>query len=84
MAKKDKALERLLARPKDFTWAELTRVLKGLGYREDNKGKTSGSRVIFLHSECAPISLHKPHPTPVLKRYQMNNVIELLKQERLI
>jgi hypothetical protein len=84
MTKREKALERLLGKPKDFTWDELLKVLTGFDYKQDNGGKTSGSRVRFIHTEYAPISLHKPHPKPVLKRYQIEDVINLLKQEKLI
>lgn len=84
MTKREKLLDRLLARPIDFTWDELSNVLKGLGYTQDNVGKTSGSRVRFISTEYPPIILHKPHPKPILKRYQINQVIEQLKQEKLI
>lgn len=33
--------------PKDFTYAELVSLLIQLGFEEDNKGKTSGSRLRF-------------------------------------
>lgn len=84
MTKPEKALERLLSKAKDFTWDELSKVLKGFGYEQDNAGKTSGSRVRFINAEYPPISLHKPHPKPVLKRYQLDEIIDLLRQEKLI
>jgi hypothetical protein len=60
MAKIDKLIARLKSHPKDFTWDELIRVLKGLGFKEL---QGSGSRVKFLNREknCL-IQLYKPHP----------------------
>lgn len=84
MAKKDKLIERLLTKPKDFTWAELHKVMIGFDFRVSNKGKTSGSRVRFIHDEHAPFNMHKPHPRPILKGYQLDNVINFLKQEGLV
>lgn len=84
MTKREKLLERLLEKPKDFTWSEATSIFIGFGYRESNKGKTSGSRVKFIHDEYGPINLHKPHPSPILKRYQLEDIIKHLKTEGLI
>ena len=55
-----------------------------MGYRKSNVGRTSGSRVRFVHETYAPIILHKPHPKPVLKMYQVKQVIEQLKKEGLL
>lgn len=49
MTKKDKLLERFLSIPKDFTYNELKTMLSGLGYKEYQLGKTSGSRVLFFN-----------------------------------
>lgn len=84
MTKREKLLDKLLTCPIDFTWDELTRVLKSFGYKQDNVGKTSGSRVRFISTEYPPIILHKPHPKPILKRYQIVQIIEVLRQEKLI
>ncbi len=84
MTKREKSLTRLLTIPKDFTWNELTNVLNGFGYKQISGGKTGGSRMRFIHPDYPPIMLHKPHPKPVLKRYQLEDVIHLLEQEELI
>jgi hypothetical protein len=84
MSKHDKLLLRLLSMPKDFNWRELVKVMEGFGYRLAQGGKTGGSRVRFLHTEYPPVTLHKPHPRPILKRYQLNDVIKLLKREGLL
>jgi len=84
MTKRDKLIEKLLSKPKAFTWDELTRVLNGLGYKLVTAGKTGGSRARFVHPSYPPVILHKPHPTKILKRYQLENIIDLLRQEKLI
>ncbi len=71
MTQLDKLKKRFLSMPRDFTWIELIRLLESLNYQETQAGKTSGSRVRFVHEEFPPISLHKPHPKPVLKAYQL-------------
>ena len=82
MGKHEKLLARLQSRPKDFTFQELTTLLAGLGYVLNQSG--SGSRVRFEHERCAPVLMHKPHPSPVLKPYQIDQVLEILKQEDLL
>ena len=79
MTKQDKLIRRLLSQPKDFTWAELVRLLNSLGYQLDRKGKTSGSRVAFWRQGYPPINLHRPHPGNVLKSYQIRQVSEILR-----
>lgn len=64
MSKKDKLLKRLKSNPSDFTYNELRTLLNYLGFVENNKGKTSGSRVIFFSKSLNEvIKLHKPHPS---------------------
>ena len=85
MSRKDKLLKRFLSVPKDFTYAELVTLLGHFGYKEESKGKTSGSRVMFIHENVdTPIRLHKPHPKPILKEYVIKQVIEELKKENFI
>jgi HicA toxin of bacterial toxin-antitoxin, len=73
-----------LLRPSDFTWQELISLLTGFGYALARTGKTGGSRVKFIHKTLPPIILHKPHPTLVLKRYQLEQIEETLKGEGLL
>jgi hypothetical protein len=47
MSKKDKLIKRLKSKPRDFTFDEAEALLLTLGFRKSNKGKTSGSKVIF-------------------------------------
>lgn len=84
MTKIEKLLDRFLAKPKDFTWDELSKILNSFGYTQVSGGKTGGSRVRFVSTDHPPIILHKPHPKPVLKRYQLDDIINLLRQENLI
>ena len=79
MSKLEKLKARLLARPAGFSYVELASLLKALGYREDNG---SGSRVAFIREGRKHIiRLHRPHPAKVLKRYQLDQVIEELKAQ---
>jgi hypothetical protein len=84
MTKRDKILRRFLARPKDFSWGELVTLLQGYGYEQLAGGRTGGSRVRFLHESYPPIILHRPHPSPALKRYQLDQVEDVLKGEGLL
>jgi len=85
MSSHEKLLERFLKLPKDFTWDELTRLIKRYGYHQNNKGKTSGSRVKFEKEDSSIyLDLHKPHPKNILKPYQMTDVLEFLKRIEII
>lgn len=84
MTKIDKLRQRFLSKPKDFTWDELKVLLKSMGFEEYNSGKTSGSRVRFIHAQYSDIILHKPHPNPELKGYQIKQVSAQLKKEGLL
>lgn len=84
MTKREKLLDRLLTKPTDFTWNELSRILNGFGYQQISVGKTGGSRVRFVHENYPSIIMHKPHPKQILKRYQLDDIINLLKQENLL
>lgn len=84
MGKKEKLIQRLKSKPKDFTFDEAETLLGYLSYERSNKGKTSGSRVIFSSKSHTSILLHKPHPNKELKAYQIQQLIEVLTQEDLI
>lgn len=84
MGQKEKLIQRLKSRPKDFTFQEAETLLGYLDYKRSNKGKTSGSRVVFESTEHANILLHKPHPNNELKNYQIKQRITFLEQEGLL
>ena len=78
MGTKEKLLERLKQKPKDFTFDEAERLLTMLGYEKSNKGKTSGSRILFSKPENLPVFLHRPHPQNALKEYAVKQLISEL------
>ena len=84
MGRNEKLLARLKLRPKDFTWGELTSLLRSLGYVQRKTGKSGGSRRRFVHSTAPTITLHKPHPDRIVKRYVINDILELFKKEGMI
>jgi hypothetical protein len=85
MTKRDKIIDRLLSRPKDFTYDELVSLLKLFGYEEAKSGKTSGPRRAFISNQKGHIiRLHKPHPGNVLRMYQIDFIIQELKREKLL
>lgn len=59
----------------NFTFEEMERLLSIFGYEKSNKGKTSGSRVIFKNGDKRPIMIHKPHPGNLIKGYAMKQVL---------
>lgn len=84
MGQKEKLILRLKSRPKDFTFDEAETLLKYLGYQRSDKGRTSGSRVMFFHPDHPPILLHRPHPRKELLAYQVSQLIDALEQEDLL
>lgn len=81
MSKIEKLLNRLKQRPKDFTYEEAKTLLESLGFYEYNKGKTSGSRVVFLNQNTGEkVFLHKPHPSNILKKYTIKDLLDKLKE----
>ena len=79
MSKFEKARERILLKPKDYTYTEAKYLLSQLGFEEYNKGKTSGSRVKFYRPRDARIILlHKPHPGDVMKQGAVKQLVEYL------
>ena len=79
MSQRKKLLERLQSNPDDFTSAELETLMNQCGCRKSNKGKTSGSRIAYVHQETGRMFLaHSPHPARVLKHYQVKAVIGFL------
>ncbi len=85
MSKYDKVLLKLLNTSSTITYQEISYLLGKLGYRESQKGKTSGSRVAFINREEKHIiRLHKPHPGNELKTYVKREIILELKDKKLI
>ena len=84
MSRKEKLIKRFLSCPKNFTWEELVSLLIGFGFAEASTGKTGGSRRRFINETGIIITLHKPHPQNLLKRYQIEQIIEILRGEELL
>lgn len=77
MRKKDKLIKRLMEKPKDFTFDEMSALLSYYGYElKGVKFIKEGSNEI--------INFHKPHPNGTLKRYVLDQVIEKLRKDDLI
>ena len=84
VGQKEKLIKKLQSRPKNFTFDDAEALLRYFSYTRSNKGRTSGSRVMFVSEEYAPILLHKPHPRKELLAYQVKQLVETLEQEGLI
>lgn len=80
MSKLEKEIKRLKTKPKDFTYNEAKSILNKIGFFEHNKGKTSGSRIMFVNAKSEKIELHKPHPSNVLKPYQINAILKCIEE----
>ena len=83
MSKKDKLTNRLLGKPKDFTFDEMISLLSYYGY--ELKQGSSGSGVKFIkEGSNEVINFHKPHPSGILKRYILDQVMEKLRKDGLL
>ncbi|PCI11792.1 MAG: hexulose-6-phosphate synthase [Flavobacteriaceae bacterium] len=77
MSKIEKLLLKFKTIPKNLTWDELIKILNHLGYFEKvKKEKTGGSRRNFVNAELDIISLHKPHPSSIVKQYVIRQLLE--------
>ena len=83
MSSKEKLIDRFKRLPTDFTWDELVQLLGIFGFAADNKGKTSGSRIIFK-KDAEKIDLHKPHPSKIIKEYKMKEILNYLIDKKFI
>ena len=84
MGQKEKLIERLQSKPRDFTFEDAETLLGYFAYHRSNKGRTSGSRVSFVSEDHPPIMLHKPHPRKELLPYQVKQLLDALEQEGLL
>ena len=84
MSKKEKLIARLKEKPKDFTFEEVIQLMGYFDYRLASGGKAGGSRVAFTNDKKDYIRMHKPHPRTILKSYQVQNLIDDLKERDLI
>lgn len=84
MSTRDKLIERLRRKPKDLSFDEVVQLMGYFGYRIAPGGKTGGSRIAFTNDNNDYIRMHKPHPRNILKSYQVQNLIDDLKERDLI
>ncbi len=78
VGKRDKAIARLMSKPKDFTWDELVTVMTACGYELKTTG---GSGRKFIHTATgSTLYIHQPHPANVLKAYQVKEAVEELTE----
>lgn len=81
MSKYEKAKDRILKKPSDYTYTEAKYLLGKMGFEEYQKGKTSGSRVCFYREKDKKIVLlHKPHPGNIMSKGAVDNLVEYLKE----
>ena len=80
MSKKDKLINRLMKKPKDFTFDEMKSLLSYFGYELKQGGTVSGVKFIKEDSN-ETINFHKPHPNGTLKKYVLDKVIEKLRKD---
>lgn len=80
MTQADKLILKLMSKPKDLTFTELTKIFNHFGFKIENKGNTSGARVEF-YSDTLNLSFytHKPHPDSNVKIYVIIDVIKFFK-----
>jgi hypothetical protein len=79
MSKHEKLLQRIAATPKDFTWSELVSLMSYFGVELRT---SSGSARRFINPTSGQaFYIHQPHPSNVLKPYQVREVVKFLKQE---
>ena len=75
----EKLIARFLSFPYDFHYDEIIILLKHFGFEKVKSGKTSGSRIKFKNTDGRSVVLHRPHPSGIMKQYQMKQIKELLK-----
>ena len=78
MNREEKLIARFLSMPSDFHYDEMVKLFGYFDFEEVKKGKTSGSRVKFINPEGILIMLHKPHPSRIMKHYQLKQIKEVL------
>jgi hypothetical protein len=85
MSKHEKLIEKLLRIPSNFTYDEMVKLLTGFGYIDEERGRSSGSAVMFYNKKLNDkIMFHKPHPEKEVKKYVLKMIIEKLKNNKML
>jgi hypothetical protein len=85
MSRHEKLKEKLLRLPGNFTYLEMVTLLRGFGYNEEARKRSSGSAVMFHNKDSDDkIMFHKPHPGKELKKYILKMIIEKLKSNKML
>ena len=79
MAKIEKVLKSLCSKPTNFEWNELKAIMLHLGFELKTTG--GSGRKFINHETGAAHFIHEPHPSKVLKAYQVRDVIAFLTEE---
>lgn len=59
-------------------------LLESLGYKRNNKGKTSGSRILFTHNTAESIWLHFAHKRDLMYKKECETIVKILERGGLI
>ncbi|MBI5591667.1 MAG: HicA protein [Deltaproteobacteria bacterium] len=81
MSKKEKLLQKLKKNPppKDFKWADFITLMRQYDFTAECD--SGGSHFIFEHKVSGyRFSASRTHPSGILKRYQIDKAIEVLKE----
>ena len=79
MSKWEKAKKRIKDKPRDYTYSEARALLGHMGFKEYQKGRTSGSRVKFFRAKDEKVVLlHKPHPGDIMDRGAVADLADYL------
>jgi len=84
VSKKEKLLRRFLSRPTDFTWDELVSLLGGFNFNLNNSSGSSHCCFVSGDDPSKVIRTCRPHPSPILKNYQIREIIKFLEEEELL
>lgn len=83
MSTKEKLVRRFCQLPKDFTFEELIRLMHFFGFELDNKGSSSGSRVVFVRNDMT-LDMHRPHPGNIIKPKTLKYIYDYLHGKALL
>lgn len=67
----------------DFTFEEMVKLFSIFGFSLQNKGKSSGSRVLFQRGTDKFI-MHRPHPGNIIVPGAMKSAIDYIQSTKLI